>query len=223
MPTLGEIQRRLILGSGRPDLTADILNYLNELMAEMAIEFNMPMQEQIRTRATVVGQDRYAIPADMVDWKSLFLVDTDGITETELTVLSRGEMEVTYGLDLTAASRDTPEAVSYERQEFMVRPVPDVRTYTLRLHYYVVPAALTETDSNTITQRWANVLQTGTLARLYLQIGNEKLFGFWNQQYQFFYDKMKLAMRKQQVQSMPTLAVHGGPRLSSPNILQGWR
>lgn len=223
MPTAGEIQSRLILATGRIDLSSEILSHLNELIAEITIEFNMPLQEQIKTRATVVGQDRYAIPSDMVDWKAFYIVDTDGITETELTVRSRGELEVIYGLDLTTAARGLPEVVAYERQEFVLRPVPDVTTYTLRLHYYVIPAALTQNDSNTITQRWANVLQTGVLSRLYLQMGNEKLYDFWNKQYQFFYDKMKLALRKQQLQSLPTLAATGGSRLSPPGVMTRWR
>lgn len=220
MPTAGAIVQRVINASGRSDLSTDILNLINELIVRFCIEFNFPLQEQIKTRATVVGSDRYAVPSDQIDWRAMFIVDTDGITEDELVLRSRAELEVMFGLDTSAAARGKPEFVAFEHQEYMVRPVPDLTTYTLRLHYYTAPVALASSDSNEFTNRWARVVECGVLSELYMQIGNEKLYDFWNKQYLFEYEKMKLSMRKQQLKSTLSLPIRKGPRLSSaPNRL----
>lgn len=220
MPTAGAIVTRIVNASGRSDLSTDILNLLNELIVRFSIEFNFPLQEQIKTRATVAGSDRYAAPSDQIDWRAMYIIDTDGITEDELILRSRGDLEVSFGLDISTVARGKPAFIAFEKQEYLFRPVPDVSTYTFRLHYYAAPAALGSGDSNEFTNRWARVVEIGTLSELYMQIGNEKLYDFWNKQYLFEYEKMKLAMRKQQLKSTLTLPIRKGPRtFRSPNRL----
>lgn len=214
MPTAGAIVNRVITAAGRSDLSSEILNLLNELIARFTIEFNFPLQEQIKTRNTVAGQDRYVAPADQIDWRTMYIIDVDGVTEDEILVRSRGELEVLFSLDTAAASRAKPIYVAYEKQEYMFRPVPDLSTYTFRLHYYAAPTALGSGDSNEFTNKWSKVLELGTLSQLYYQIGNEKLYDFWNKQFLFEFEKMKMAMRKQQLKSATTLPIRKGPIIS---------
>ena len=184
------------------------------MILQFTIEYNFSLQEQTSTRATVIGQDRYAAPTDFADWKTMFVVDPDGISVDELIFRNRSWMENEYGLDLSAAGRGKPIYVTFDREEFMVRPVPDLTTYTLRLHYYILPPALTVGQSNYFTANWPKLLEAGALMALYSQIGNEQRYGFWEKVYEKQLDKLKLATRKRQIKSMITLPMRPGPLLN---------
>lgn len=211
MSTMGEIRDEVIMASGRSDLSTTIATKINQLITQFVIEFNFPLQKEISTRATVVGQDRYAPPIDMVDWVTMEIIDPDAVTVTELIYRNRTEMELYYGIGLVSADRGYPQYVTFDREEFVIKPVPDLTTYTLRLPYFKSHTTLGVGDTNYFTINFPLLIQVGVLRHLYFNMGNEGRYKFWNSIYKEEFEKMKFALRKKQLKSVITLPIRMGP------------
>lgn len=220
--TRGEVRAAVQRNLGRSGVTStedsDVDRWINQTIREdICADHNWAGMEQLRTRTTTAGTGEYAFQNATTfkdaDWLAILKSASD-----EYVRLDEVSEDVAYReFGELSTARGFPMVWARTANSYLLRPIPDASTYTIREKVWEYPPEIatgsgSDSSTNFVTLYWTKLLEYGCTARGLRHYGEYEKALVWEQLYRDELGKAVSVDRKRLAPSKITLkpSIHAG-------------
>lgn len=173
-----ELKELLGIDDDDYDQTTRLL-WINRSFWEITSKFDFREKEGTYNLSTIEGTNEYTVPVDLEGVQSVAIVQSDGVSLTNLTRITKEQYLNTYTSDYNL--RTFPEHYYREADKIIISPVPD-DIYSVVIKYLKTLPDLIAGGTVILPQEWHELILFGAAYRGFLVLNDKVSAEFYRNQ-----------------------------------------